>query len=623
MLSKLCHPIEKTRKAHEINNLIYPAFKAPIWPFDLMPLANRNLGTQMKSVGEAMAMSNHLEGAMHQVFESISLENYETIDDQTLLKAIEQASDQRLASLLTLIKRGYDLALLSEKSQIKRFFIAKMKQALNFSNDDFYFSSYEQNNKMISMNWKNEAIIQSDKKTILFIAPGPSKIGQGIEFDYALMKAMLSVQKMGYRAIVLNNNPATVSTDFKLADAVYFGALTIENIEKIVAAHDNFAGIILQFGGQKAIDLAAAIEKSKIKILGTSLAGIHRAENRAEFKSLLDALKIKQARSCIANDKSQARTLAQTLNYPLIVRPSFILAGKDMHIIQDEQALRKYLNEFTFTHPLLIDEYISGRECDVDIVYDGKTLIYSGAMEHIEKSGVHSGDSTLVYPAQNISEKQEQAMKEISLKLAEHLKIRGILNIQFILNEKGIYVIEANPRASRTVPFLYKASGIDIIDLATKAILSQPLNFEEKKTKKVSLKFPIFSFEKLAGVDPILGPSMKSTGEMMLQGESLTTVYEQMLQAKKLNLDHFKMVYLAQDDLALNELKAKGHELVAYQEGIDFTDVDCVYCEMESTKTHYELRRHAIEQDCLLLQNHEQVEILIDTLRKWERHATI
>ena len=355
------------------------------------------------------------------------------------------------------------------------------------------------------------------------LGSGPIRIGQGVEFDYATVHSVWAIKEMGYEAIIINNNPETVSTDFSISDKLYFEPLTEEDVMNIIEL-EKPKGVVVQFGGQTAINLADKLAAHGVQILGTSLEDLDRAENRDKFEKALQELGIPQPKGKTSTSKEEAIKIANEIGYPVLVRPSYVLGGRAMEIVYNEKELAHYMEhavEASPEHPVLIDRYMLGKEVEIDAICDGETVIIPGIMEHIERAGVHSGDSIAVYPPQNISEKEVQTLVGYTQRLAKGLNVIGLMNIQYVLFEGNVYVIEVNPRSSRTVPFLSKITNVPMANLATKAILGKKLkdlgyeNGLVPNKKGVFVKVPVFSFSKLTKVDISLGPEMKSTGEVM------------------------------------------------------------------------------------------------------------
>lgn len=377
----------------------------------------------------------------------------------------------------------------------------------------YYYSTYETENE----------VIHTNKEKILVLGSGPIRIGQGIEFDYSTVHAVWAIQKAGYEAVIINNNPETVSTDFNTSDRLYFEPLFFEDVMNVIE-QEQPVGVIVQFGGQTAINLAAPLQAAGVRILGTSLDSIDEAEDRKKFEALLSKLGIAQPKGSTVTSVEEAAATAQSLGYPVLVRPSYVLGGRAMEIVYSDEELLKYMKEavnINPQHPVLIDRYMLGKEVEVDAICDGETVLIPGIMEHVERAGVHSGDSIAVYPPQHLSEELKSKVTEITMKIAKELKTVGLVNIQFVIYKDEVYVIEVNPRSSRTVPFLSKVTNIPMANVATKCILGtklKDLGYHDglwPESKQVAVKVPVFSFAKLRRVEPTLGPEMKSTGEVM------------------------------------------------------------------------------------------------------------
>ena len=381
------------------------------------------------------------------------------------------------------------------------------------SSTPYYYGTYET---------ENESIV-TDKEKILVLGSGPIRIGQGVEFDYATVHAVWAIQKAGYEAIIVNNNPETVSTDFSISDKLYFEPLTEEDVMNIINL-EKPKGVVVQFGGQTAINLADKLAKHGVKILGTSLENLNRAEDRKEFEALLRKINVPQPQGKSATSPEEALANAAEIGYPVVVRPSYVLGGRAMEIVDNDKELENYMTQAVKAspeHPVLVDRYLTGKEIEVDAICDGETVIIPGIMEHIERAGVHSGDSIAVYPPQTLTEDELATLEDYTIKLAKGLNIIGLINIQFVIAHDGVYVLEVNPRSSRTVPFLSKITDITMAQLAMRAIIGEKLTdmgYQEgvqPYAEGVFVKAPVFSFNKLKNVDITLGPEMKSTGEVM------------------------------------------------------------------------------------------------------------
>ncbi|GAB0237069.1 hypothetical protein JPSP12_02110 [Staphylococcus pseudintermedius] len=381
------------------------------------------------------------------------------------------------------------------------------------STTPYFYGTYEE---------ENESLV-TEKEKIIVLGSGPIRIGQGVEFDYATVHAVWAIQNAGYEAIIINNNPETVSTDFSISDKLYFEPLTEEDVMNIINLEQP-KGVVVQFGGQTAINLADKLAKYGVKILGTSLEDLNRAEDRKEFEALLNKIDVPQPKGKTATSAQEALDNARDIGYPVVVRPSYVLGGRAMEIVYNDAELENYMNEAVKAspeHPVLVDRYLTGKEIEVDAISDGETVMIPGIMEHIERAGVHSGDSIAVYPPQTLSQDVIDTLEAYTIKLAKGLNVIGLINIQFVLAHDGVYVLEVNPRASRTVPFLSKITEIQMAQLAMQAIIGQKLTALgyqpgiQPYKEGVFVKAPVFSFNKLKNVDITLGPEMKSTGEVM------------------------------------------------------------------------------------------------------------
>ncbi|HET7579639.1 MAG TPA: carbamoyl-phosphate synthase large subunit, partial [Bacillales bacterium] len=586
-LDEIINPITGTTYASFEPTLDYVVSKIPRWPFDKFNAANRKLGTQMKATGEVMAIGRNLEESLLKAVRSLEsgvshleVDEAEGMNNDELQAFIERADDQRLFYVAEAMRRGISLETIWEWTAIDRFFLNKIakivqiekmlegrvgdKEALEeakrlgFSDQKiaelwkwserdvegfrteqglvpvykmvdtcaaefesetpYYYGTYEE---------ENESVV-TDKKKVLVLGSGPIRIGQGIEFDYATVHTVWSIKEAGYEAIIINNNPETVSTDFSVSDKLYFEPLTVEDVMNVVRL-ENPLGVIVQFGGQTAINLASELEARGVKILGTALEDMDRAENRDLFEQALVDLDVPQPEGRTATSEKGALAVAEEIGYPVLVRPSYVLGGRAMEIVYHEEDLEHYMKNAVKVnpqHPVLIDRYLTGTEVEVDAISDGETVVIPGIMEHIERAGVHSGDSIAVYPPQSINQEMKQKLIDHTISLARGLNIVGLLNIQFVIHKNEVYVLEVNPRSSRTVPFLSKITGVKMASLATKAILGEKLRDHGYETgyleeaDEVFVKVPVFSFAKLRSVDITLGPEMKSTGEVM--GRDLT-----------------------------------------------------------------------------------------------------
>ncbi len=581
-LDELMNPVTGKTYACFEPVIDYIVTKIPRWPFDKFESANRSLGTQMKATGEVMAIGRSFEESLLKAVRSLEislyhLENEEarSMEQSELQAGIENATDERLFIVAEALRRGISIQTIHDWSKIDLFFLHKLNKIIGLENKlkkepynpelavlakkmgfaDITLAKLWESNEKEIYEWRKDnqlvpvykkvdtcaAEFESDtpyfygtyeeenesertgKKSVIVLGSGPIRIGQGIEFDYATVHSVWAIQQAGYEAIIINNNPETVSTDFSISDKLYFEPLTIEDVMHIIDLEQPI-GVVVQFGGQTAINLASDLSERGVSILGTSLESLDRAEDREQFENALSELKIPQPKGKTAFSVDEAVKIASDIGYPVLVRPSYVLGGRAMEIVYEEKELLHYMEnavKINPEHPVLVDRYLTGKEIEVDAISDGENVLIPGIMEHIERAGVHSGDSIAVYPPQNISADMIKKIEDATVRLARGLEIIGLLNIQYVISNNELYVIEVNPRSSRTVPFLSKITGIPMANLATKVILGKKLpelGYETGLIQEMSgvyVKVPVFSFAKLRRVDITLGPEMKSTGEVM------------------------------------------------------------------------------------------------------------
>ncbi|AZT90058.1 carbamoyl-phosphate synthase (glutamine-hydrolyzing) large subunit [Caldicellulosiruptor changbaiensis] len=586
-LDEIINPITQNTYASFEPSIDYVVVKVPRWPFDKFEKADRRLGTQMKSTGEVMAIGRTFEEAFLKAIDSLDvkinyqlgLKKFEEMKDDELLEYIKIPNDERVFAICEALARNYDPKFLSELSKIDLFFIQKFKNIVEVSKQlkkydldslpydllkkakrlgfgDSYIANllkedvddvieirekcklkpsfkmvdtcageFEAKTPYFYSTYESETDLQvSSNKKAIVIGSGPIRIGQGIEFDYCCVHSIFALKEEGVEAIIINNNPETVSTDFDTSDKLFFEPLTKECVLDIIK-QEKPMGVIVQFGGQTAINMASYLAKNGVKILGTSMESIDIAEDRDKFLNLLKSLGIPYPQGGSAYNLEDAIKVAEQIGYPVLVRPSYVLGGRAMEIVYNRQELERYIKaamEISIKHPILIDKYILGKEAEVDGISDGEDVLIPGIMEHIERAGVHSGDSMAVFPPHTLSERVKEKIVDYTIKLARSLKVVGLFNIQFVIDkDENVYVIEVNPRASRTVPILSKVTGIPMIKIATKLILGKKLKDLGYRTGLVkepdffAVKAPVFSFSKLSKVDAYLGPEMKSTGEVL------------------------------------------------------------------------------------------------------------
>ena len=563
--------------------LDYVVVKIPRLPFDKFITAKRTLTTQMKATGEVMSICTNFEGALmkairslEQHVDSLIVNYYEGFTDEDIKDELQKVDDRRIFLIAEAIRRGITPEYIHSITKIDEWFIDKIERLvrceLRLKNEEltrellFEAKRMEFPDKVIAkltgktekeiyerrikeniiagfkmvdtcaaefeavtpyyyscFDGENENTSVTDKKKVLVLGSGPIRIGQGIEFDFCSVHCVWAFSKAGYETIIINNNPETVSTDFDIADKLYFEPLTPEDVRNVVELEKPY-GAVVQFGGQTAIGLTKALMEMGVKILGTSAEDVDAAEDREIFDNILNETGIPRASGGTVFTADEAVEVANRLGYPVLVRPSYVLGGAGMRIAISDSDIREYIgiiNRNVQEHPILVDKYLMGEELEVDAVCDGEDILIPGIMQHIERAGIHSGDSISVYPSQNISPELIERIEDYTRKLAKSLHVIGLVNIQFIIYENEVYVIEVNPRSSRTVPYISKVTGIPIVELAAKVIMGEKirnLGFEpglQKEAPHVAVKMPVFSFEKLRGAEISLGPEMKSTGECL------------------------------------------------------------------------------------------------------------
>jgi carbamoyl-phosphate synthase large subunit len=608
-LDEMKNPVTETTYAQFEPALDYVVAKIPRWPFDKFESGDRRLATQMKATGEVMSIGRTIEESLLKAVRSleigvvhIELEEAKNAEDNELIDKVIKAQDDRLFYLVEAIRRGYPIEELAELTKVDLFFLDKLLHIVeiekdlqeNIGNVEIleYAKEYGFSDGAIAKFWKTteeeiaklreqegifpvyktvdtcaaefdsstpylystyeeeEESVVTEKESILVLGSGPIRIGQGIEFDYATVHSVKAIQEAGYEAVIMNNNPETVSTDFSISDKLYFEPLTVEDVMNVVNL-EKPKGVIVQFGGQTAINLAEPLTKRGVKILGTTIEDLDRAEDRNLFERALKELDVLQPEGDTATTEKEALAIAQKIGYPVLVRPSYVLGGRGMQIVDNPNDLSAYMQgavKISPEHPVLIDRYLVGKEVEIDAICDGETVLIPGIMEHVERSGVHSGDSMAVYPPQKLSEKVKETLVEYTKRLSIGLNCIGLMNIQFVVHEETVYVIEVNPRASRTVPFLSKVTGIPMAQVATKAILGQSIKEQgyqdglHPEPNTVHVKAPVFSFSKLHKVDASLGPEMKSTGEVMGSDTTLEKALYKAFEASDMHLPDYGTV---------------------------------------------------------------------------------
>ena len=583
-LDEITNAVTQKTKACFEPALDYCVVKFPRWPFDKFVYADRTLGTQMKATGEVMSIDRHFEGAILKAVRSLEIgvhrlhmDKMDEWDDARVKKNLARINDERIFVIAEALRRS--IATIDEIhaiTKIDKWFLYKiqnitavenklkeealtpslMLEAKNIGLADrsiaeitgktqdeirtvrktmhilprykmvdtcaaefeaatpYYYSTFQA---------EEDEVKVSDARKVIVLGSGPIRIGQGVEFDYCSVHSVWALREMGIEAIIINNNPETVSTDFDISDRLYFEPLTTEDVLNIIDK-ENPEGVIVQFGGQTAINLAASLQKAGVKVFGTSVDDIDRAEDRERFDEVLTQTQIPRPQGISVTNLDEAVTGAAKIGYPVMVRPSYVLGGRAMEIVYNEAELRDYMSravKVTPDHPVLVDRYMQGTEVEVDGISDGVDVVIPGIMEHVERAGVHSGDSIAVYPPQTLSSKVIYTIIDYTKRLALSLHVKGLLNIQFVVVDGEVYIIEVNPRSSRTVPFLSKVTNVDMVGLATRIAMGHTLKELGYKSglvppkPYVAVKAPVFSFAKMTDVDIALGPEMKSTGEVM------------------------------------------------------------------------------------------------------------
>ncbi len=615
--------------------LDYCVVKMPRLPFDKFINASHTLTTQMKATGEVMSICDNFEGALMKAIRSLeqhvdSLMSYDfsDLDDDALLRQLGMVDDRRIWVIAEALRRKMSYEKIYELTKIDTWFIDKLAilvemedrlrneeltvdllreakriefpdnviaQLTNKTEDEIKAMRYENgiiaSYKMVDtcaaefaattpyyysvFGSENESEkSQGEKKKVLVLGSGPIRIGQGIEFDFCSVHCTWAFEKEGYETVIINNNPETVSTDFDIADKLYFEPLTPEDVENVVRL-EKPDGAVVQFGGQTAIKLTEALMKMGVPILGTSAENVDAAEDRELFDAILEKCNIPRPAGDTVYTAEEAKEVANRLGYPVLVRPSYVLGGQGMQIAINDEDVEQYIgviNRYEQEHPILVDKYLEGKELEVDAVCDGEDVLIPGIMEHIERAGIHSGDSISVYPAQTIPDRLKRVIEDYTRKLARSLHVIGLVNIQFIISNDEVYVIEVNPRSSRTVPYISKVTGIPIVPLATKVILGakiRDLGYEpglQPEADYFAIKMPVFSFEKIQGADISLGPEMKSTGECLGIAATFEEALYKAFLGAGINLPKYKnMIITVRDSDKLDVIDiAKRFEALGY-----------------------------------------------------------
>ena len=598
--------------------LDYVVTKMPRFPFDKFAKASNELSTQMKATGEVMSIGRNFEESLLKAVRSLEIGAYhlflkkaEKMTDTELEEYIEKATDDRIFMIAELLRRGESVEKICKITAIDKFFVDKIKHIVTlekeaeanpfavkilkeckkygfcdkavarlWNTDELKVKKFRLENGILPVykeidscasefdayipyfystyaGEENESKTDTGKKKIVVLGAGPIRIGQGVEFDYSTVHAVQTIRNEGYEAIIINNNPETVSTDYTTSDKLYFEPLTVEDVMSVIELEQP-DGVIASLGGQTAINLAEPLAKRGVKIIGTDCEAIARAEDRDLFEKLLGKLGIPEPEGQAVTTLEAGVKAAKEIGYPVLVRPSFVLGGRAMQIVANEESLREYLQtavEISDEKPVLVDKYIVGKEVEVDAVCDGRDVFVAGIMELVEKTGVHSGDSISVYPSFSLSDKVKGVILQYAKRLGLAIGIIGLYNIQFIVDkDEKVYIIEVNPRSSRTVPFLSKATGFGLADIATEVILGKSLKeqgifclYPEEK-KRWYVKVPVFSFSKIRGLDAYLSPEMKSTGEAIGYDDKLNRALYKALQASGMKLHNYGTIFVTVAD---------------------------------------------------------------------------
>ena len=669
--------------------LDYCVVKIPRLPFDKFITAKRTLTTQMKATGEVMSICDNFEGALMKAIRSLEQHvdcllsyDFSDLDGDALIKQLKVVDDRRIWVIAEALRRGVTYETIHSITKIDEWFIDKlailveMEQALKTqeltvdllkeakrlefpdnviarltgkSEEEIKNLRYENSivaaYKMVDtcaaefeaetpyyysvFGRENEAVETSGKKKVLVLGSGPIRIGQGIEFDFCSVHCTWAFKKEGFETIIINNNPETVSTDFDIADKLYFEPLTPEDVENVVNI-EKPDGAVVQFGGQTAIKLTEALMKMGVPILGTSAENVDAAEDRELFDAILEECQIPRPKGHTVFTAEEGIKAANELGYPVLVRPSYVLGGQGMQIAINDEDVEKYIgiiNRYTQEHPILVDKYLVGKEIEVDAVCDGEDILIPGIMEHIERAGIHSGDSISVYPAPSLNDKVKATITDYTAKLARSLHVIGLINIQFIVCGEDVYVIEVNPRSSRTVPYISKVTGIPIVPLATKVILGRKIKELgytpglQKEADYIAIKMPVFSFEKIRGADISLGPEMKSTGECLGIAKTFNEALYKAFLGAGINLPKYKNMIITVRDEDKEDIidVARRFEKIGYR----------IFATLGTAKVLQEAGVHAVRTNKVeqpspnlldLILGHE-IDLVIDTPPQGVEHS--
>lgn len=629
-LDELKNYVTKTSSAFFEPTIDYIVVKIPKWPFDKFSKAARKLGTQMKATGEVMSIGRTFESSLLKALDSlegkfigIKMPKLLELSKEELIDKIKECDDERIFALAQGIRSGIAIDELYELTKVDKWFLNGLKnivdleqkikhneldvellreaKKMGFTDLEISELSKVDIEKIIQIKKENniypvykmvdtcagefdaktpyyyscyedeDEVIETDKKKIIVLGSGPIRIGQGIEFDYCCVHGVEAIKEADYESIIINNNPETVSTDFDTSDKLYFESLYIDDVMNIIEK-EKPEGVVVQFGGQTAINLAEKLSKNGVKILGTSFESIDLAEDRGKFGILLEKLNILSPQGSMVTNLEEALKAVEELGYPVIVRPSYVIGGRAMQVVYNDQALESYMTEavsLSKEHPVLVDKYVMGTEIEVDAICDGEDILMPGIMEHVERTGVHSGDSITVYPPMTLGKEVIDKLIENTTKIAKELNTIGLINIQYVYDGKDVYVIEVNPRASRTVPILSKVTGVPMVKLAVECMLGKKLKDLgygiglRENNNLYAVKIPVFSTEKLGDVDTYLGPEMKSTGEVLGVDSDLNSAVYKGFRASGLNMPTSGGMYVSLRDVDKEEGKSLVEQYIA------------------------------------------------------------
>ncbi len=694
-LDEIINPITGTSYACFEPALDYIVTKFPRLPFDKFPNADRKLGTQMKATGEVMSIGRNFEESFLKSVRSLEIKvdhiekkEFYDLSNEELFSKIGGRDDERIFAVAEWLRRGLDAKSVHDVTNIDYWYLAHLQKIIDLEKEmkdhvgDIEvlkkLKKYGFSDSFIARNWKmkehdlynlerkegitpvykmvdtcagefrsetpyfystyeheNESI-QSDKKKVIVLGSGPIRIGQGVEFDYATVHCIETLHAEGYEAIIINNNPETVSTDFSISDKLYFEPLTTEDVMHVIDLEQPI-GVIVQFGGQTAINLADSLSKHGVKILGTSLESINKAEDRHEFEAMLEKLEIPQPVGKTATTVEGALEIAHEISYPVLVRPSYVLGGRAMEIVQDDEELKKYMatavKEISHDSPILVDRYVLGKECEIDAIADGNEVYIPGVMEHIERAGIHSGDSISVYPTQSLSQKVKDTIIDYAIRIGKGFGFIGLYNIQFIVDkDEKVYVLEVNPRSSRTVPFLSKITGVPMCTVATKAVLGESIaqqgytpGYHTEDASRVYVKAPVFSFAKLRSVDTVLGPEMKSTGEALGGDTSLENALYKALVASGVKIPMYGTVLMTIADSDKNEALKIAKRLYAIGYGIYATSGTAKFLNENGLFVHVaaKINEEDVKENVLDIIQQGKVSFVINTMEDKNRETSL